>query len=144
MSQNREPFKRVLLKLSGEALQGSQGYGIQPAVIANLADQVKTVHAAGVELALVIGGGNIFRGVAGSTQGMDRAHADYMGMLATVMNALAMQDALERLKVNTRVMSAIGMHITWLEDRQWRCWWLSKHNDHDGDGDGERGRWWRW
>lgn len=109
MSQNREPFKRVLLKLSGEALQGSQGYGIQPAVISNLADQVKTVHEAGVELALVIGGGNIFRGVAGSTQGMDRAHADYMGMLATVMNALAMQDALERLNVNTRVMSAIGM-----------------------------------
>ena len=109
MGQTRKPFQRVLLKLSGEALQGDQGYGIQPAIISELAQQVKVVHEAGIELALVLGGGNIFRGVAGSTQGMDRAHADYMGMLATVMNALAMQDALERIDVNTRVMSAIGM-----------------------------------
>jgi len=109
VGQDRKPFKRVLLKLSGEALQGDQGYGIAPAIITELAQQVRTVHQAGVELALVIGGGNIFRGVAGSTQGMDRAHADYMGMLATVMNALAMQDALERIEVKTRVMSAIGM-----------------------------------
>ena len=109
MGQTRKPFQRVLLKLSGEALQGDQGYGIQPAIISQLAQQVKVVHEAGIELALVLGGGNIFRGVAGSTQGMDRAHADYMGMLATVMNALAMQDALERIDVNTRVMSAIGM-----------------------------------
>ncbi|MBL92819.1 MAG: UMP kinase [Myxococcales bacterium] len=109
VAQNREPFKRVLLKLSGEALQGDQGHGIEPAIISELAQQVRAVHQAGIELALVIGGGNIFRGVAGSTKGMDRAHADYMGMLATVMTALAMQDALERIDVHTRVMSAIGM-----------------------------------
>jgi uridylate kinase len=102
-------FKRVLLKISGEALQGSQSFGIDPQVINTLSREIKEVHALGVELAIVIGGGNIFRGVAASTQGMDRATADYMGMLATVLNALALQDALERIDVTTRVMSAIEM-----------------------------------
>lgn len=102
-------YKRVLLKISGEALQGSQSFGIDPKVINTLSKEIKEVHALGVELAIVIGGGNIFRGVAASTQGMDRATADYMGMLATVLNALALQDALERIDVTTRVMSAIDM-----------------------------------
>ncbi len=102
-------FKRVLLKISGEALQGNLGFGIDPKIINTLSKEIKEVHALGVELAIVIGGGNIFRGVAASTQGMDRATADYMGMLATVLNALALQDALERLNVSTRVMSAIAM-----------------------------------
>jgi len=90
-------------------LQGSQSFGIDPQVINTLSREIKEVHALGVELAIVIGGGNIFRGVAASTQGMDRATADYMGMLATVLNALALQDALERIDVTTRVMSAIEM-----------------------------------
>lgn len=102
-------FKRILLKLSGEALQGDKGYGIDPAVIEEIAKEIKEVHALGVELAIVIGGGNIFRGIAASTQGMDRATADYMGMLATTLNSMALQDALERVGVDTRVQSAITM-----------------------------------
>jgi len=102
-------YKRVLLKLSGEVLGGSQGYGIDPQVITTIALEIKDVLASGVELALVIGGGNIFRGLAASSKGMDRASADYMGMLATMINALAMQDALEQIGVDTRVQSAIEM-----------------------------------
>lgn len=102
-------FRRVLLKLSGEALQGDQGFGIDPKIIQTLSKEIKDVLSLKVELAIVIGGGNIFRGVAASTQGMDRATADYMGMLATVLNALALQDSLERIGVDTRVMSAIAM-----------------------------------
>ena len=102
-------YKRVLLKLSGEVLGGTQGYGIDPEVITSIALEVKDVVACGVELALVIGGGNIFRGLAASSKGMDRASADYMGMLATMINALAMQDALEQIGVDTRVQSAIEM-----------------------------------
>ena len=102
-------YKRILLKLSGEALAGEQGFGIDPSVITGIATEIKEVAALGVEIALVIGGGNIFRGVAASSKGMDRASADYMGMLATVMNSLAMQDALEKQGVNTRVQSAIDM-----------------------------------
>ena len=102
-------YKRVLLKLSGEVLGGTQGYGIDPQVITAIALELKDVVASGVELALVIGGGNIFRGLAASSKGMDRASADYMGMLATMINALAMQDALEQIGVDTRVQSAIEM-----------------------------------
>src|SRR5512137_1865641 len=102
-------YKRVLLKLSGEALAGDQGYGIDPATIESIAQEVKGVIDCGVQLALVIGGGNIFRGLAASSKGMDRASADYMGMLATVINSLAMQDALEKVGVDTRVQSAIAM-----------------------------------
>ena len=103
----RAAFKRVVLKLSGEALQGSSDYGIDYNVLSSIARQIKEIKSLGVELAVVIGGGNIFRGVAGSTKGMDRANADYMGMLATVINALALQDALEQKGVFTRVLSAI-------------------------------------
>jgi uridylate kinase len=102
-------YRRILLKLSGEALAGKQGYGIDPEVIAAIASEVREVVQLGVQVALVIGGGNIFRGVAAASRGMDRASADYMGMLATVMNSLAMQDALEQLEVMTRVQSAIEM-----------------------------------
>jgi len=102
-------YKRVLLKLSGEALMGDRGYGIDPAVIDSLAVQIKSVVDKGHELAIVVGGGNIFRGLAASANGMDRATGDYMGMLATVMNALAIQDGLERAGVATRVQSAISM-----------------------------------
>jgi len=102
-------YNRILLKLSGEALAGKQGYGIDPEVIATIASEVREVVELGVQVALVIGGGNIFRGVAAASRGMDRASADYMGMLATVMNSLAMQDALEQLEVKTRVQSAIEM-----------------------------------
>ncbi|GAB4299027.1 MAG: UMP kinase [Desulfuromonadia bacterium] len=102
-------YKRVLLKLSGEALGGEQGYGICPETITAIASEVKDVVECGVEIALVIGGGNIFRGLAASSRGMDRASADYMGMLATMINSLAMQDALEKLGVHTRVQSAIAM-----------------------------------
>ncbi len=102
-------FQRILLKLSGEALMGDAGYGISPQVLRQVAREVADVHELGVQVGLVIGGGNIFRGVAASTNGMDRATADYMGMLATVMNALAMQDALEKLGVFTRVVTAIEM-----------------------------------
>jgi len=102
-------YKRVLLKLSGEALAGEQGYGIDPLTITKIAYEIKEVVACGVQLALVIGGGNIFRGLAASSKGMDRASADYMGMLATMINSLAMQDALEQVGVFTRVQSAIAM-----------------------------------
>lgn len=102
-------YQRILLKLSGEALAGEQGYGIDPEVITNIASEIKDVTDMGVQVALVIGGGNIFRGLAASSKGMDRASADYMGMLATVMNSLAMQDALEKQGVVTRVQSAIEM-----------------------------------
>ncbi len=102
-------FKRVILKLSGEALAGSQGYGIDPEVVNSIASEVKVISRGGVEVAIVVGGGNIWRGVAGSTKGMDRASADHMGMLATVMNALALQDALENMDVITRVQTAIEM-----------------------------------
>ena len=102
-------YKRVLLKLSGEVLMGDQQFGIDPAFVAELAREVKAAKDSGLEICLVIGGGNIFRGMAGAAQGMDRAQADYMGMLATVMNALAMQSALEQLGVHTRVQSAIQM-----------------------------------
>jgi uridylate kinase len=105
-----EPYyKKVLLKLSGEALGGEQGYGIDPNTITTIANEVKRVVALGVQLSLVIGGGNIFRGLAASSKGMDRASADYMGMLATMINSLAMQDALEKIGVDTRVQSAIAM-----------------------------------
>jgi uridylate kinase len=106
---NRPAFKRILLKLSGEALMGSGEFGIDTETVARVADEVKAAKEAGFELCLVIGGGNIFRGVAGAAGGMDRAQADYMGMLATVMNALAMQNALEKIGVHTRVQSAIEM-----------------------------------
>jgi len=102
-------YSRILLKLSGEALVGSAGYGIDPDVVDFLANEIKDVHEAGVQIAIVVGGGNIFRGVAASTAGMDRAQGDYIGMLATVMNALALQDSLEGKGVFTRVMSAIEM-----------------------------------
>jgi uridylate kinase len=102
-------FKRVILKLSGEALAGQQGYGIDSQTIISVAEQVKEVHALGVEVAIVCGGGNIWRGIAGSAKGIDRATADYMGMLATVMNSLALQDALENVGVPTRVQSSIAM-----------------------------------
>ncbi|MDR1714207.1 MAG: UMP kinase [Coriobacteriales bacterium] len=103
-------YKRVLLKLSGEHLAGDQGYGIDPKVIGGLAEQIKRIQDGGIELAITVGGGNIFRGMAASTEGMDRSQADYIGMLATVMNALALQEALERAGVFTRVQSAIEMH----------------------------------
>lgn len=106
---NKPIFKRVVLKLSGEALQGGSEYGIDYNVLVSIARQIKDVRRLGVEIAIVIGGGNIFRGVAGSTKGMDRASADYMGMLATVINGLALQDALEKNGVFTRVLSAIEM-----------------------------------
>lgn len=106
---SRPGFKRILLKLSGEVLMGDQGFGIQPETVARMAQEVKAAKDAGFEICLVIGGGNIFRGMAGAAKGMDRAQADYMGMLATVMNALAMQNALEQLGVDTRVQSAVQM-----------------------------------
>ena len=102
-------YRRVLLKISGEALMGDQGYGLHPPTVQRIAQEVKSVHEMGVEICMVIGGGNIFRGLQGSAQGMERTTADYMGMLATVMNALAMQAALESIGVFTRVISAIPM-----------------------------------
>ena len=102
-------YRRVLLKLSGEALMGAQGYGIDPAIVQSVARDVAAVVASGTELAIVVGGGNIFRGLKGSAAGMDRATADYVGMLATVMNAITLQDGLERAGVPTRVQSAISM-----------------------------------
>jgi uridylate kinase len=102
-------YRRVLLKLSGEALAGDQGFGISPPVVERLTEEIKTVHEMGVSLGLVIGGGNIVRGTTASQQGMDRVKADYMGMLATVINALALQDLLERRGVETRVQTAIRM-----------------------------------
>lgn len=102
-------YKRVLLKLSGEALMGDRDYGLDPDTVSRVAEEIKSVIEMGVEVCAVIGGGNIFRGVSGAAQGMDRATADYMGMLATVINALAMQNALEVVGVQTRVLSAIPM-----------------------------------
>ncbi len=102
-------FKKVLLKVSGEVLMGETAFGIDMPTVEAVAQDIKQVVEAGVELCLVIGGGNIFRGMAGAAKGMERASADYMGMLATIMNALAMQDALERIGVETRVQSAIPM-----------------------------------
>ena len=102
-------YKRALLKLSGEALMGDQQFGVDPAVATRIALDVGEIRGLGVETAIVIGGGNIFRGLAASARGMDRATADYMGMLATVINALALQDALEQLSINTRVVTAIEM-----------------------------------
>ncbi|WP_246252135.1 UMP kinase [Parasulfitobacter algicola] len=107
--QAKTTYKRVLLKISGEALMGDQGYGLHPPTVQRIAKEVKSVHDMGVEICMVIGGGNIFRGLQGSAQGMERTTADYMGMLATVMNALAMQSALEELDIHTRVISAIPM-----------------------------------
>lgn len=109
MSENQPRYKRILLKLSGEALAGQQGYGIDATVIRGIAEEIRDVTQLGVQVALVIGGGNIFRGIAAASMGIDRASADYMGMLATVMNSLAMQDALEKRGVITRVQSAIEM-----------------------------------
>jgi uridylate kinase len=103
-------YKRILLKLSGEALMGDRQYGIDPDFCAFVAKQVAEVHGLGVQVGIVVGGGNIFRGLAAAAKGMDRATGDYMGMLATVMNGLALQDALERVRVPTRVMTAIAMN----------------------------------
>jgi uridylate kinase len=102
-------YRRVLLKVSGEALMGERDYGLDPAVLDRIAAEIKSVHELGVEICVVVGGGNIFRGIQSATQGIDRATGDYIGMLATVMNSLAMQGALERLGLNTRVQSAIPM-----------------------------------
>lgn len=102
-------YSRVLLKLSGEALMGETAYGIDPEVVNSLAEQIRDVAMSNVEIAIVIGGGNIWRGLAASSAGMDRSSADYMGMVATVLNALALQDALENAKVHTRVMTSITM-----------------------------------
>lgn len=101
---------RIVLKFSGEALMGDQEFGIKPAVVDALAQDIREVHEEGIEVAVVIGGGNIWRGLSASTQGIDRAQADYMGILATVLNALALQDALERIGVQTRVQTAVDMH----------------------------------
>lgn len=103
-------YKRVMLKISGEALMGDQGFGLHPPTVERIAKEVQSVHEMGVEICMVIGGGNVFRGLQGSAQGMERTTADYMGMLATVMNALAMQSALEGLDIHTRVISAITMN----------------------------------
>ena len=103
-------YKRILLKMSGEALKGDAGYGIDPVTVKSIAMQIKMVHDLGIEIGIVCGGGNIFRGHIGEELGMDRAKADYMGMLATVMNALAIQDALEGLGVSTRVMSPLNIN----------------------------------
>jgi uridylate kinase len=107
--RRRPAYRRIVLKLSGEALAGSQGYGLDPSVLTRVGDEVREVTSLGVELAIVIGGGNIFRGMAASAGGMERATADYMGMLATIINALALQDALEKAGCQTRVLSAIEM-----------------------------------
>lgn len=106
---NEPEFKRIILKLSGEALSGKNGYGIEADTISSIAEQVKEVVNLNVEVAIVVGGGNIWRGIAGSKKGIDRATADYMGMLATVMNSLALQDSLEKIGVPTRVQSSIEM-----------------------------------
>ncbi len=110
MNKMEQPvFKRVVLKVSGEALAGQGGYGIEASVISSIAEQVKEVVELNVEVAIVVGGGNIWRGIAGTAKGIDRATADYMGMLATVMNSLALQDALEQIGVPTRVQTSIAM-----------------------------------
>jgi uridylate kinase len=102
-------YRRVLLKLSGEALMGNMGYGIDPEVVKEIAQEVAEVVATGVEIAIVVGGGNIFRGVKAASAGMDRANADYIGMIATVMNAMTLQDSLEQINIETRVQTAIAM-----------------------------------
>jgi uridylate kinase len=109
VKQRSEPYRRVLLKLSGEALAGESGFGIDTDILKVLAAEIRDIHESGTQVGIVIGGGNIFRGIKGATKGMDRASADYMGMLATVLNCLALQDALEQEKVDTRVQSAIEM-----------------------------------
>jgi uridylate kinase len=109
VSEVEPRYKRILLKLSGEALAGEQGYGIEPAFLGRLAEEIRSVHDLEVETAIVIGGGNIFRGLQASASGMDRASADYMGMLATVINGLALQSALEKAGLMTRCLSAIDM-----------------------------------
>ncbi|MGR3715775.1 MAG: UMP kinase [Thermohalobaculum sp.] len=106
---NKPLYPRVLLKISGEALMGDQGFGLHPPTMARIAGEVQKAHEQGIQICMVIGGGNIFRGLVGAGQGMERAQADYMGMLATVMNALGMQSALEGVGVHTRVQSAIPM-----------------------------------
>lgn len=103
-------YKRILLKLSGEALMGDQEFGISPAMIDYVAEEVKAIVDLGIQVALVVGGGNIFRGVAGASQGIDRTSADHMGMLATIINGLALQDSLEKKNVQTRMQTAISMH----------------------------------
>jgi len=105
----RSLYRRILLKLSGEALMGNESYGIDSLVLQQIAEEIYEIHQLGVEIALVIGGGNIFRGISGASRGMDRSTADYMGMLATVMNSLALQQALEKLGIPTRVQSAIDI-----------------------------------
>ena len=105
----RPAYRRIVLKISGEALAGGQGYGVDPPVLERIAAEIRDVLSLGVQVAVVIGGGNIFRGVAASARGMDRATADYMGMLATIINALALQDALEKAGMQTRVLSAVEM-----------------------------------
>jgi uridylate kinase len=109
MSSPEIKYRRVLLKVSGEALMGDQNYGLEGKIVSRIASEIGTVHGLGTQISVVIGGGNIFRGVAGAAAGMERAQADYMGMLATVINSLALQGALERLNVPTRVQSAISM-----------------------------------
>lgn len=110
MFSKKPVYERILLKLSGEALMGDQPFGLDTKVVERIADEIKDVKELGVEVCVVIGGGNIFRGISGASHGMDRTQADYMGMLATVINCLAMQNALERIGVHTRVMSAIPMN----------------------------------
>lgn len=105
-----KPYQRVLLKLSGEALMGEQSFGIDPDMLKYVADEIKTTHETGVEIAIVVGGGNIFRGVKATSFGMDRTSADHMGMLATVINSIALQDALEKCGLQTRMQTAISMH----------------------------------
>jgi len=107
--QNATPYKRILLKISGEALQGDQGFGVSPEVVLRYAEEIRDIAKMGVEVAVVIGGGNIFRGMHAAEQGMERVTADYIGMLATVINSLAMQDALEKIGANTRVMTSFEM-----------------------------------
>jgi uridylate kinase len=110
MSQSEQPrYRRILLKLSGEALLGNEPYGIDSVLLLEIAEEILEVHQLGIEIALVIGGGNIFRGISGASRGMDRSIADYIGMLATVMNALALQQALEKVGIPTRVQSAIDI-----------------------------------
>jgi uridylate kinase len=110
MSQSAQPlYRRILLKLSGEALLGNEPYGIDSSLLREIAEEIREVHQLGIEIALVIGGGNIFRGISGASRGMDRSSADYIGMLATVMNALALQQALEKVGIPTRVQSAIDI-----------------------------------
>jgi len=104
-----KPYQRILLKLSGEALAGEAGFGIDTDILTVLAQEIEEIHRRGIQIGIVLGGGNIFRGIKGATSGMDRSSADYMGMLATVLNCLALQDALERIGVKTRVQSAIEM-----------------------------------